>query len=46
MRRLTEANLHIDVEALHESLALLVEIESAWSAIQPATGRVAAGATA
>ena len=46
VRRLTEANLHIDVEALHESLALLVEIESAWSAIQPATGRVAAGATA
>ena len=46
VRRLTEANLHNDVEALHESLALLVEIESAWSAIQPATGRVAAGATA
>ena len=46
VRRLTEANLHIDVEALHESLALLVEIESAWSAIQPATDRVAAGATA
>ncbi len=46
VRRLTEANLHNDVEALHESLALLVEIESAWSAIQPATDRVAAGATA
>lgn len=39
MQRLTEANLHNDPGALHESLELLVEIESAWNAI-PAEQRV------
>lgn len=35
MRRLTEANLNNDTGALQECLSLLVEIETAWNAIQP-----------
>ncbi|MCD9030428.1 flagellar export chaperone FliS [Luteimonas sp. Y-2-2-4F] len=35
VRRLTEANLHNDGEALGESLALLGEIALAWNAIPP-----------
>ncbi|WP_058834637.1 flagellar export chaperone FliS [Luteimonas abyssi] len=42
VRRLTESNLHNDSEAMRESLALLEEIESAWSAVRPGV----AGATA
>ena len=34
--RLTEANLHNDPSALHETLRLLGEIESAWNAIPSA----------
>lgn len=34
-RRLTEANLHNDGEALGESLGLLTEVGSAWDAIAP-----------
>src|SRR5690554_6899443 len=40
-RRLTEANLHNDGEALGESLGLLNEIVLAWDAIAP--GRPAQG---
>src|SRR5690606_11694412 len=40
IRRLTEANLHNDLAPLHESLDLLVEIESAWNSI-PQAQRVA-----
>src|SRR5690606_37133273 len=40
IRRLTEANLHNDPAPLHESLDLLVEIESAWNSI-PQAQRVA-----
>lgn len=46
VRRLTEANLHNDVGALQESLTLLVEIEAAWHAIQPAAAPMTAGAAA
>lgn len=35
MRRLTEANLNNDSSALQECLSLLLEIETAWNAIQP-----------
>ncbi|PJJ99322.1 flagellar export chaperone FliS [Lysobacteraceae bacterium NML91-0213] len=35
MRRLTEANLNNDAGALQECLSLLLEIETAWNAIQP-----------
>lgn len=44
-RRLTEANLHNDPSALHETLRLLGEIESAWNAI-PAGQRQPAGSGA
>ncbi|TKS53978.1 flagellar export chaperone FliS [Luteimonas yindakuii] len=47
VRRLTEANLDNDVEALRECLSLLGEIETAWNAIRPAVvGNVPASATA
>ncbi|QCO67694.1 flagellar export chaperone FliS [Luteimonas yindakuii] len=47
LRRLTEANLDNDVEALRECLSLLGEIETAWNAIRPAVvGNVPASATA
>ena len=36
VRRLTEANLNNDAEALRECLSLLGEIETAWNAIRPA----------
>lgn len=47
VRRLTEANLNNDAEALRECLSLLGEIETAWNAIRPAVvGSVPASATA
>ena len=48
MRRLTEANLNNDSSALQECLSLLLEIETAWNAIQPgdAPGTGTASATA
>ncbi|WP_129135842.1 flagellar export chaperone FliS [Luteimonas sp. YGD11-2] len=47
VRRLTEANLNNDAEALRECLSLLGEIETAWNAIRPAVvGGVPASATA
>lgn len=46
LRRLTEANLNNDVDALRECLALLGEVDAAWTAIRPnvATGGVGARA--
>ncbi|PBJ81919.1 flagellar export chaperone FliS [Lysobacteraceae bacterium NML93-0399] len=35
VRRLTEANLNNDGDALQDVLALLLDIESAWHAIEP-----------
>ncbi len=44
-RRLTEANLNNSSEALRESLGLLSEIGSAWSAIAPPPPRQQGGVT-
>lgn len=44
-RRLTEANLNNSSEALRESLGLLSEIGSAWSAIAPPPPPQQGGAT-
>ena len=46
VRRLTEANLHNDPNALRESLELLGEIDAAWTAIRPGVTAGSAGALA
>jgi len=46
LRRLTEANLNNDPEALRESLALLGEIDAAWTAIRPGAAAAAGSAGA